>query len=63
MKYRYLITSQYAKLNGTSGFSEDCVTIDYKLNTIENINKIRETIKHKYDFENLIILNIMRLKK
>ena len=63
MKYRYLITSQYAKSNGTSGFSEDCVTIDYKLNTIENINKIRETIKHKYDFENLIILNIMRLKK
>ena len=63
MKYRYLITSQYVKLNGTSGFSEDCVTIDYKLNTIENINKIRETIKHKYDFENLIILNIMRLKK
>ena len=63
MKYRYLITSQYAKLNGTSGFSEDCVTIDYKLNTIENINKIRETIKHKYDFENLIILNIIRLKK
>ena len=63
MKYRYLIISQYAKLNGTSGFSEDCVTIDYKLNTIENINKIRETIKHKYDFENLVILNIMRLKK
>ena len=63
MKYRYLITSQYAKLNGTSGFSEDCVTIDYKLNTIENINKIRETIKHKYDFENLVIVNIMRLKK
>ena len=63
MKYRYLITSQYAKLNGESGFSEDCVTINYKLNTIENINKIRETIKHKYDFENLVIVNIMRLKK
>ena len=63
MKYRYLITSQYAKLDGTSGFSEDCVTIDYKLNTIENINKIREGIKHKYNFKDLIILNIMRLKK
>ena len=63
MKYRYLITSQYAKLNGTSGFSEDCVTINYKLNTIENINKIREVIKCKHNFENLIILNIMRLKK
>ena len=44
MKYRYLITSQYTKLKGTFGFSEDFVTIDYKLNTIENINKIRESI-------------------
>ena len=63
MKYRYLITSQYAKLNGTSGFSEDCVTIDYKLNTIENINKIRESIKCNYNVKDMIILNIMRLKK
>ena len=63
MKYKYLITSQYAKLNGTSGFSEVCVTIDYKLNTIENINKIRESIKRNYNFKDLIILNIMRLKK
>ena len=63
MKYKYLITSRYTKLNGTYGFSEDCVTIDYKLNTIENINEIREVIKCKHNFENLIILNIMRLKK
>ena len=63
MKYRYLITSQYAKSNGGYGFSEDCVNADYKLNTIENINKIREVIKCKHNFENLIILNIMRLKK
>ena len=63
MKYRYLIISQYTKLNGTFGFSEDCVTIDYKLNIIENINEIREVIKCKHNFENLIILNIMRLKK
>lgn len=63
MKYRYLITSQYAKLDGTSGFSEDCVTTNYKLNTIENINKIREGIKRNYNFKDMIILNIMRLKK
>ena len=63
MKYRYLFTSQYAKLNGTSGFSEDCVNADYKLNTIENINKIREVIKCKHNFDNLIILNIIPLKK
>ena len=63
MKYRYLITSQYAKSNGGYGFSEDCVTIDYKLNTIENINKIREGLKRNYNFKDLIILNIMRLKK
>ena len=63
MKYRYLITSQYAKSNGTSGFSQACVTIDYKLNTIENINKIREGLKRNYNFKDMIILNIMRLKK
>ena len=63
MKYRYLITSRYTKLNGTYGFSEDCVNADYKLNTIENINEIREVIKRKHNFENLIILNIIRLKK
>ena len=63
MKYRYLITSQYAKLDGTAGFSEDCVTTAYKLNTIENINKIKEVIKCQHNFECLIILNIIRLKK
>ena len=63
MKYRYLITSQYTKSNGVYGFSEDCVTAEYKLNTIENINKIKEVIKCYHNFENLIILNIMRLKK
>ena len=63
MKYRYLITSRYTKLNGTYGFSEDCVNADYKLNTIENINEIREVIKYKHNFKDLIILNIMRLKK
>ena len=63
MKYRYLITSRYIKSDGVQGFSEDCVNADYKLNTIENINEIREVIKCKHNFENLIILNIMRLKK
>lgn len=62
-KYRYLIVSQYSKSNGTTGFSEDVVTIDYKLNTIENINKIREDIQRQYNFDIMIILNIMRLKK
>ena len=63
MKYRYLITSRYIKSDGVQGFSEDCVTAEYKLNTIENINKIKEVIKCYHNFENLIILNIMRLKK
>ena len=63
MKYRYLITSRYTKLNGTYGFSEYCIDIDFKLNTIKNINEVRESIKREYDFESLIILNIIRLKK
>ena len=63
MKYRYLVISNFGKSSGATGINEDYIDIDFKLDTIENINKIRETIKHKYDFENLIILNIMRLKK
>ena len=63
MKYRYLITSRYTKLNGTYGFSEDCVNADYKLNTTENIRQIKEVIKCYHNFESLIILNIIRLKK
>ena len=63
MKYRYLVVSYCEKSSGAIGVNEDCIDIDFKLNTIENINKIRETIKHKYDFENLVIVNIMRLKK
>ena len=63
MKYRYLIISRYIKSDGVQGYSEDCVNTDYKLDTIENINKIKEVIKHYHNFESLIILNIMRLKK
>ena len=63
MKYRYLVVSYFGKSSGATGINEACIDIDFKLNTIENINKIRETIKHKYDFENLVIVNIMRLKK
>ena len=63
MKYRYLVVSYCEKSSGAIGVNEDCIDIDFKLDTIENINKIRETIKHKYDFENLVIVNIMRLKK
>ena len=63
MKYKYLIISRYKKADGTEGYNESDVNVDYKLNTTENINEIREVIKCKHNFENLIILNIMRLKK
>ena len=63
MKYRYLVISNFGKSSGVTGINEDCIDIDFKLDTIENINKVREIIKHKYDFETLVIVNIMRLKK
>ena len=63
MKYRYLVVSYCEKSSGAIGVNEDCIDIDFKLDTIENINKAREIIKHKYDFETLVIVNIMRLKK
>ena len=63
MKYRYLVVSYCEKSSGAIGVNEDCIDIDFKLDTIENINKAREIIKHKYDFETLVIVNIIRLKK
>ena len=63
MKYKYLVSGFYGMNNGQTGFSENVVENDRKLNTIENINEIREVIKCKHNFENLIILNIIRLKK
>ena len=63
MKYRYLVVSYFGKSSGATGVNEDCIDIDFKLNTIENINKIREGLKRNYNFKDLIILNIMRLKK
>ena len=63
MKYRYLVVSYCEKSSGAIGVNEDCVDIDFKLDTIENINKIREGIKRNYNFKDLIILNIIRLKK
>lgn len=65
-KYNYLIVSQYTTINNTAVFYEDFVTINYKLNTIENINKIREDVRRKHELNILVtlnILNIMRLKK
>ena len=63
MKYKYLVFGFYGMNNGQTGFSENVVENNRKLNTIENINKIRESIKRNYNFKDLIILNIMRLKK
>ena len=65
-KHNYLIVSQYTTINNTVVFYEDFVTVDYKLNTVENINKIREDIRRKHDLNILVtlnILNIMLLKK
>ena len=63
MKYKYLIVSRYQKSDGTEGYNESDVNVDYKLNTTENIRQIKEVIKRYHNFESLIILNIMRLKK
>ena len=38
MKYRYLVVSYFGKSSGATGVNEDCIDIDFKLDTIENIN-------------------------
>ena len=63
MKYKYLTISRYKKSHGTEGYNESDVNVDYKLNTTENICQIKEVLKRYHNFESLIILNIMWLKK
>ena len=63
MKYKYLVSGFYGMNNGQTGFSENVVENNYKLNNMDEINKVRDTILQKFDYKTFCILNIMRLKK
>ena len=63
MKYKYLISGFYGMNNGQTGFSENVVENNCKLNNMDEINKVRDAILQKFDYKTFCILNIMRLKK
>ena len=63
MKYRYLVSGFYGMNNGQTGFSENVVENNCKLNNMDEINKVRDAILQKFDYKTFCILNIMRLKK
>ena len=63
MRYTYHIAGFFGKEDGVSGYNSDTVTISYKLNTADNLVKIREEIKQRYGFNQYVILNIIKLKK
>ena len=63
MKYKYLISGFYGVNNGQTGFSENVVENNCKLNNMDEINKVRDAILQKFDYKTFCILNIMRLKK
>ena len=63
MKYKYLVSGFYGMNNGQTGFSENVVKNNCKLNNMDEINKVRDAILQKFDYKTFCILNIMRLKK
>ena len=63
MKYRYLVSGFCGMNNGQTGFSENIVENNCKLNNMDEINKVRDAILQKFDYKTFCILNIMRLKK
>ena len=63
MKYKYLVSGFYGMNNGITGFSENVVENNCKLNNMDEINKVRDVILQKFDYKTFCILNIMRLKK
>ena len=63
MKYKYLVSGFYVTNNGETGFSENVVENDYKLNNMGEIEKVRDVILQELDCKTFCILNIMRLKK
>lgn len=63
MKRKYLVSGFYGMSNGRTGFSENVVETNCKLNNMDEINKVRDSIIQKFDYTAFCILNIMRLKK
>ena len=63
MKYKYLISGFYGTNDGQTGFSENVVENNCKLNNMDEINKVRDAILQKFDYKTFCVLNIMRLKK
>ena len=63
MKRKYLVSGFYGMSNGRTGFSENVVETNYKLNNMDEIDKVRDSIIQKFDYKTFCILNIMRLKK
>lgn len=63
MKRKYLVSGFYGMNNGRTGFSENVVETNYKLNNMDEIDKVRDSIIQKFDYTTFCILNIMLLKK
>ena len=58
MKYKYLIAYSYE-----SGVGRVFVTVDKPLNTTERILKVEDSLQSDSGVSNLLILNIIKLKK
>ena len=63
MKYKYLVSGFYGMNNGQTGFSENVVENNRKLDNVDEIDKVRNAILQTFDYKTFCILIIMRLEK
>lgn len=61
MKYHYYVVYSWARDNG-SGLAGDYIERNKKLDTSVNMNEVCYYIEQKYNYNSIIILNIIPLK-
>lgn len=63
MKYHYYIVYEFLYEDGNTGTGSSKVTLNYKLNTNENIISVSQMIINERNFKSVIIINFIRLKE
>jgi len=63
LKYIYFVSYFYHDRYGPTGYGQVGLERATKLNTQEEVASVNDFLKKKYDFEKVVILNFIRLKK
>lgn len=62
MKHKYYVTYTFIR-NGQVGYGNDGYVTNYKCNTFEAIKKLTDYVSKKISSDELIITNLIKLRK